>query len=523
MHKSFLPAISLSRQRRFALLLLPLLLILLVTLVTLGTLFSALEWVLLLVVGGYGIIVLWTLSPLAMLYIFFAMSFVLYLPVAFFKTKTPLLLQDMLLFMALIKTLLCLRQSSEQARDVHFLGNSKLVLVGFWLYIATTVVGLFTVQSVALIQALQGLRTWLFGMGFLVLGSIWMRSARAVDGFVRVYFFGALFAVLYGFRQFIWGLFPFERAYLVTAASIAREIEYLGRVRIPSSFGYPTLFAFILVVALLLSPLMHARRPASRGMLQTVFAWIPPIVFFSGILMSLMRGPVVALLISLTVLLLTNLTLRKTLTTLLLVGMLLAVVFLLPVQKHASYENTFAQNVLKVRETFLSFFAFFTPDIVSEEAYRQATYSIIKRREFLFDTLEVLAIHPLGGGVGSVTTRQKQPFTSGLGSTQARKGGRIQFTAIDIGYLRRAAETGYPGLLGFLALFLSIPLVGYQKLRLVSHRYSVTLGRQILGIWIAVSILLCSGGYLETEIVSAPFWTMGGMLLNLDLIDQEPV
>ena len=45
------------------------------------------------------------------------------------------------------------------------------------------------------------------------------------------------------------------------------------------------------------------------------------------------------------------------------------------------------------------------------------------------------------------------------------------------------------------------------------------LGAKVLALWVSVALL--SNGYLESEVSSAVAWTVGGILLNLDVIHRD--
>ena len=183
------------------------------------------------------------IRPQALLGVFCAVTFVVYIPVEILYSNVPLLLLDVLAVIGLIQTF-----AMRGKGHIRLLGGSKLVAICLALYVSSVLLGvtvsLTNSNPIPWINVVQGSRTWLFGMGFLILSSVRMNSRRAVDGFLKMFFLGALFAALYGFRQFAFGLAPFEYDRLITGGSLATEIQYLGLTRIPSSLSQPTDFCF---------------------------------------------------------------------------------------------------------------------------------------------------------------------------------------------------------------------------------------------------------------------------------------
>lgn len=468
-------------------------------LVLIGVVFDVMKWALLFVIGLEGTFFLLAINePLVVMYMYFAISFVIYMPVALLKSDYPLLIQDVLLGIALMQTF-----GLRRKEPLRLLGDSRIVTVSLVLYVGAVLLALISENIVSFTSAIYGLRTLLFGIGFLILSSVWMNSARAIDGFLRIYVLGALFAALFGLRQFFFGLLPFELEHLATKGATLGEMLYLGRIRIPSSFLDPVAFGFVMLTALFMLPSARSRLLSRRVMQRGHFLVLGLLLF--GLVSSLSRGALVALVVGVAFLYLKRR--RRVLAILgrilLAVAVVLALNYVAISVDFAQSDNAVVRNIGGVVDSVWSIFPLISPKSLSYQQQVLRTLSVEYRLRYANEVFAFLMSHPLGGGVGTLTTRQSR-------YTELPSG--------DIGYLRLATETGWPGLLTFLGFFFSIPLVAYQKLRLVSDNYSVILGHQFIGLWVAYATALLSYAYLETEALSAIVWTIGGILLNLDVI-----
>ena len=165
----------------------------------------------------------------------------------------------------------------------------------------------------------------------------------------------------------------------------------------------------------------------------------------------------------------------------------------------AKSDNVLIRSTGLVVESALSALPFSVTDTQSERQVGMAIGAETRLRQSE-EFIPIFASHPFGVGVGAVTTNQ----------------GNLDFEPPEIGYLRIAAETGWLGLAAYVGLFVSIPWVAYKKLRLISNKYVITLGYQLIGLWVAYGVATGTGWYLETEVSSGIAWIVAGILLNLD-------
>jgi hypothetical protein len=260
--------------------------------------FDGLQWLLFSLIGllGTGFVLIY-LPPWKLLNLFIAITFVIYIPVSFFRSILPLLVLD--LFVILLFLLTILKKGISKER---IFGGSISVLLLILLYLLSLLLGLFSDNIVSMQTALQGFRTHIFGIFFLFLSSIWLKSAHRVDEFIKVFLFGAIFVALYGLRQYFFGFFSFELERLATAGSALMEFELLGRARIPSTFGQPTPFSFVMMISILIFPIARFRQTFPIIFHRGYYVFLA--LLFVGLVISLMRGPFIAFLVAVTFLLL---------------------------------------------------------------------------------------------------------------------------------------------------------------------------------------------------------------------------
>jgi len=437
------------------------------------------------------------IRPQAVLSVFCAVTFIVYIPVAILDSNVPLLILDILLGIGLIQTF-----AMQRKGRFRILGGSRLVAICLALYVCSVLLGLINDNTISWVNAVQGMRTWLFGMGFLVLSSARMNSSRAVDGFLKVFLLGSLFAALYGLRQFAVGLVPFEYARLITGGSLAIEILYAKLTRIPSSLSMPTAFAFAMLTAVLLLPALRLPQIRRKAVRRIYLLGLGSLLLV-GLLISSMRGPLLALAVAVVFIFLVQ---RRRISTklvkiLLLVAVIVAFANIALSYDFAQSDNALIRSTGKVIESALSAIPLPITDTQSERQ-RGMAIGIASRLRQMEEFIPIIVSHPFGVGVGTVTTKQ----------------GILNFEAPEIGYLRIMAETGWFGLIAYLGIFLSIPWVAYRKLKSISNKYVVVLGYQLLGLWVAYGVATATGWYLETEISSGVAWIVAGILLNLDVI-----
>jgi hypothetical protein len=442
------------------------------------------------------------------LYVFVGVGFVIYIPVAILNSVAPLLILDGLLILCLFMALVDIGK-----RKGRILGGSKLVFLLIIGYLTSAIIGIFVglYSDIDLVTIVKGFRSLVFGIGFIFVSSLCMTSQQSVDRFIKVYIYGSLLAGLYGVWQRFFGLLPFELERLSKFGSLAGEIEYTGRFRIPSLFVDPATFSFFMMVAIILLPIIR-RRPILPHILRK-FYWLGLGLLFAGILFSLVRGPLVGLVGGLLFLIVIK-NRNKFKIAFSLVVSLMAIVLLAAVLNYMVINRSLSHNnseaIRAIDKVITNAWSVLPIPAESyslpQEVYAIKTQSMSERRMGWLEGFKYMTAHPFGGGIGS---------------SIITKYGEYRFSPIDVGFMRYGLEMGWLGFISMIALWLSIGFISYKKLKRIPDEVKANVGQRLLGVWIASAIATLSTAFLHTEIISGDLFIIGGILLNLDLIAKN--
>jgi hypothetical protein len=441
--------------------------------------------------------------PVLALYALFAIGFVIYVPVALFRSTIFLLAQDALLLLALVSTL---GTSADKRRAF---GGDGLVLFFIVTYCVSVLPAVVQDDPLAPSSTIQALRSLLFGVIVLYLASVWLTTQQRVDTLVRIVVAGSIFAVLYALRQLVFGLLPFELERLAQMGSGLDEIDKLGRTRIPSSFGDPATFSFMMMLGVVLYLYSNA-----RNLLPTLARarYLVLSLLLLGLGVTLTRAPMLGLGIALACIVATSSRLSVNLL-IKWMGAALGVVVLVLVVDGIVSSGVLAQsdapwarsldNVLQAVWTLIP--AFVTGE-VTEQLDKLRNVSANSRADSWAEGFRFLLRHPFGGGPGAVTENA---------------GGLLQFAPVDVGILRYGLELGWLGLIGMVGTWFAVFLAGLRKLLRVPDPATRTLGRYLLAMWLAIGAAQAVTSFLHTELLSVLVWSFGGVLLNLDRISNQ--
>ena len=237
--------------------------------------------------------------PVLILYLLLGLGFFIYIPVALFHSNSFLLLQDCLLFVGVISTAL------SRLEKRRLFGGNSFIIIFLFLFLFSLISGVILDPLRITLSTIQGLRSLLFGILVLVLSSFWLNSQNRVNHVLKIIVIGSIFSVLYGFKQLIFGLLPFELEHLASMGSSLAEVDKLNRLRVPSVFGDSAAFAFVILLA---TPLYLV------GQHRQLFPFFrtPPRHFFIiallifGLGVTLTRAPMVGLAVTFFILYLIN-------------------------------------------------------------------------------------------------------------------------------------------------------------------------------------------------------------------------
>jgi hypothetical protein len=441
-------------------------------------------------------------SPLAvrLLLAISAVGFVIYIPVALLRSTAPVLMLDAMLGVALLFTL-------GWSTPRRYLGGSTAVRVFLALFLISLIPAILIDRPESTMSTIQGLRSTLFGMVMLLVASAWLDTARRADLFMVIFVFGSIFAALYAFRQLIFGLMPFELERLALMGNSGREIETVGRIRVPSTFGDPATFAFFSMLGMCL--LITARR---RGTLPDfVRKFYKPVLLLLllGLAMTLTRAPLLGLVCAMMWLYFTSrrLDVRWIAN---IAGLAVLVITVIAGINYIVVNGVLAESEvpwIRTTNNILSSVWSLIPAAVSGDVGARLENlrggSATSRIEAWSEGLAFLVQNPLGGGLGAMTEGAWDVIT---------------FSTIDVGILRFGMELGWLGMFAMAGLWASVLVVGFRKWMRIAEPRTRELGRGLLATWVAIGAAQSVTSFLHTELIAYMVWMIAALLLNLDRI-----
>jgi hypothetical protein len=442
--------------------------------------------------------------PVQLLYLLIALGFVIYIPVALFRSVWFLLVLDALLLLAILTTV-----AADSTGRRAFGGNAS-VLMFVAMFAVAALPALAVDDAQAGLSSLLAMRRLFFGVGVLYVSSIWLNTDERVTTVVRIFVIGSVIAVVYGLRQLIFGLLPFELERLALMGSGADEIDRLQRVRIPSTFGDPATYSFVMMLGLLLY--LYARERHVVPLITRKFHALALPLLVAGIGMTLTRAPMIGLALALMLLILTSGQLGLTLffKWLAITGGVVAIMLGLDavVSSGALSQSDLPwvrsiNNVLSAVWTLIP--AVFTGEVSGQlELLRSG--SPTERLDAWREGLMFLSSHPFGGGPGSITENLNA---------------QISFSPVDVGILRYALEMGWLGFVAQLGLWASVLVAAWRKRARSLDANTRLLGRYLISLWLAVAAAEAITSFFHTEMISVLVWSLGGIMLNLDRISNS--
>lgn len=440
-------------------------------------------------------------QPVVIIYVLLSLGFVIYIPVALFRSNIFLLVQDVLLYVAFIFTL---------ARDRghwRIFGGDAIVTGSIGVFLLGVALGAGFDPFGMTVSTAQGVRSLLFGIFVLLLSSIWFTTPERVDKVLKIILIGSVLAAMYGVRQFIWGLLPFELERLASMGSSVAEIEHLGRQRIPSTYGDPGAFSFMMMIGAM-SYLMARRRKLLPKLTLWGHPWILLLILF-GLGMTLTRACMLGLAVALLIRFFFHLrwTLYQIVRLFFILSFLSGILYCVGVLVLSeTFANAEIQGVRHLNNIMIAVWTLL-PGFMSGESTVQLetlrTLSASSRLGQLIEGVKFLLINPLGGGCGSLTV-------GGLVD--------ISISPTDVGVLRYGLEAGWFGLLGFIGIFAGVAIAARRKILRAIDERTRSLGLDLLALWGGIGVSIGISSFLHTETLSLVVWILGGIMLNLDQV-----
>jgi hypothetical protein len=428
--------------------------------------------------------------------------YVIYIPVALLRSNLPLILFDVIFLVALLLT-------AAAGRGPRSLTIAALML----LCLITTVPSVLIGSPESTLSTFQGVRSIMYGLGVLYLSSIWMTTRERVRTFVQIILVGSIFAALYGLRQLIFGPFAFELDRLALMGAVTREYETFNRLRVPSSFGDPLAFSFMMMTGVLFFLVSRRAKMVPAALRKVTTPTV--ILLLIGLASSLTRAPILALVIAM--LALAVMSWRWTAGRIL--AAMVAIVILVgglralddAVSSGRAVDPSAGPAVRSANNMMIAVWTLL-PDVTrsegSEHLETLRVLSATSRMSAWREGIVFLKHNPLGGGIG--------PMTEG-GS------GLISFSPVDVGFLRYGLELGWLGLVVYVGLWLAVFVLGVKSVLRVRNRQHRSIGHALLAIWIG--FVVCQGitSVTHTGILAVVVWTTAGVIMNLHLwVSGEP-
>ena len=442
------------------------------------------------------------------IYFFFlliAVGFVIYIPSHLLKTTAPLLLQDVLLGISLFLVL------ARKRLTWNMFGGSRST-TGFALLLIAAI-GVSTINSGVepIASYLRGVRSILFFVVAVFVATEILDTPKKIELGIRIVIVGALVSALWGVRQAMFGLAQFELDQLSMIGASVREIEVLGRTRIPSTFGDPWTFVFACCAGVML--LVASYRfslPGKTRATNYVVLFVVLLTLLTGAVIGLTRTPLAGLVVALVGMYFLGAKFDRSLLVRTSVIVLLLVVGLVILDRIVVSEvlsKSSNSTVNLVGDSLDSVWSMVPSQLTSQSSDSNLgalqSYSRNARFNELYSGFQHLLKNPLGAGIHSDSVDS------------------FPFTLVDIGVLRYGVEAGWLGLIAILGFWSSIFI---SSCRRTTNRYSPAaraFGFRMLAIWIGLTVTLFVTPFLHVEVMAVWTATIAGILLNLHVVDSQ--
>lgn len=418
--------------------------------------------------------------------------FLIYIPISIIKNDSILLILDLLLLLGLLITFL-----KPHRLNQVFAGRVS-VFIFISIYLFTVLLSFMTKSSGVSINSFVALRNFLFGIGVFVVASAWITKKEYVEYLIKVFIWCIFFACLYGFRQLIFGYFPFELDRLAMMGASAKEAEILNRIRITSSFGDPLVFSFYTMLGYL--ALLFARKAGFLPRFFNTYYRLMLVIVFLALILSLTRAPLLGLVAGLILFYLLNNKikyshlLRVALIFCLGFGFLMIVNHIVVNELLANSEIPLLASINDGLQSFWSLFEFAFRNSDDPTLEFLTNQSQQDRKEAWSEGIHYLTMHPFGAGIKPV--------------------GVFSFSIGDVGLLSIGLQIGVFGLVSFLLILSYIGVQAFFDIRnIVSIKWRSS-GFVFLSMWLA--IIICAGisSIFDSSVIALWIWIIASVLLR---------
>ncbi len=432
--------------------------------------------------------------PLKMLRLLLLLTFIIYLPVAIFKSDLFLFLLDLFVIFGVLVAV----QSKNW--KISLSKNSGIYAL-FLFYLISVFVAFFLQSDITDPSAIKKLRNLIFGVGVFIISSTYITDRVRLHALLRTILWGTLLAGLYGYRQIFFGFWDFELDRLALMGGSLQEMEVLERFRVTSTFGDPLLCGFVMMTAVFVY--FASRYMNLVPVITRVSHPLGLIIILSVLVSSLTRAPLLGLVCGMAVVAvfsfqLTPKRLLRGAYFLLLIVLGISAITVIVESGLLADSNNY---LIKMLNSALGSVWSLTQLFVSSETssnYFLVGQSRDHRSEAWGKGLDYLMAHPFGAGLSDVTM--------------------FDFSTGDTGILKIALLVGVPGAIAMLAILALVFVKGACQVIFSVATQEKKIAVQFLGLWVAILVTNGISSMLDGSVASILIWTAAGITINLKRI-----
>ncbi len=339
------------------------------------------------------------------------------------------------------------------------------------------------VHLVSSIMPIKGIRVFLLGFFAFFLAYRYLNNIEVINKFLKWYFAAGIIVAIIGLKHFFFGISAPLEEY------IAREMPHtIGRVQ--STMGSPNPMAMYMVTMAFLS-IYYFKK------INQVFkkiAIIPILITFIFVLLiSQMRAMYVSLVFGLlfSVLFEKHKLLKFVITAILIVG----------------FFSVLINNINLIDNKWINV-SLFKHRLVIMQNMGEKDGSFIERKSKNEIVLNKIFEFPFGLGMGFVSAKGNFDFSDASLANDVKGG-------IDNYFIKTLVELGFIGFLLFLALMISIGIIGIATIRMSKGTQYRNMA--IVLLICILSFIICSttSNLFDDSFNSIYFWAFVGILLNI--------
>jgi hypothetical protein len=426
-----------------------------------------------------------------------ALTFVIYLPISYFRNDVFLIALDIILLIAVfISTYYhVLMHDAFPNRELLFL----LVVI----YVSSIVLcfasDVLTVKYD--IRMLINLRNWLFGIGIFFVSSLWLNTQHRIDTVINILLWGSLFTAIYGIRQLLFGFAEFELDRISIMGSSLGEMETLGRIRITSTFGDPLTCSFFMMIGVLVYFLARSRNLSP--VITNKFHPFVLIIIFITLVLTLTRAPLLGLICGGVLFAIFNfeMTREKLVSYAKYLSCLCLGSFgLYSFATSSVFVNSDNPILLSISNGSASAFTLFQMilGVDDPELFFLVNQSKESRTNSWYEGISFLISNPSGGGLSNTSN--------------------YNFSLGDVGILKLGLQSGIIAMIAMLCILMLVGIQAWNEVRRFSEPCARWEGYLLISIWLSIIVTEGITSLLDSSVISIVIWVIAGVLVNVKFV-----